>query len=393
MKKSILTYSMATLFSFLNAADVSINPKGMGDYLILPTYYANAQGWSTNIKVTNTDSTNAVVAKVVFREGVNSEEKLDFLIFLSPNDVWEARVSYENGKVKIYSTDDSTVFNGIQTGVSTPLNQNFFDLKDNEDYESGYVEIFASAKAIASSIDPNWTVGRPLDKVKIYNSYNDTILNSQTPWSDVKDDIYAVATIDAMASNLSVTLPAIAFSNFAESPMDDSIIAGEETTFAKMTDKAGTDVLTQIDNLLATNSIFVNYSGVTNVNETALYITTPTKKYWYSILSKDLSTKGYAKVYTNDLPSDWAYPYTITIKDQKENGITQQIEFSGGTPQTRGFVTELSKIAISNENSAKIFKNGVAIVNLNNLSAIPVAMSAVTVGTMNVTNAYYPATK
>jgi hypothetical protein len=95
MKKSSLTTAVvagivgaAGLVSVSNA--VNINPDGLGQALIYPYYTVN-KGNSTLISVVNTTNLTKAV-KVRFLEGRNSNEVLDFNLYLSPFDVWTAAV-------------------------------------------------------------------------------------------------------------------------------------------------------------------------------------------------------------------------------------------------------------------------------------------------------------
>ena len=62
------------------------NNDRLGDAGIFQYYTANG-GWQTFIRVINT-SDDAVSVKVRFRDAANSREVLDFIVFLSPHDVW-----------------------------------------------------------------------------------------------------------------------------------------------------------------------------------------------------------------------------------------------------------------------------------------------------------------
>ena len=69
---------------------VHIDPAGLGQVLIYPYYTVN-KGNSTLVSVVNsTDQTKAV--KVRFLEGRNSEDVLDFNLYLSPFDVWTGAI-------------------------------------------------------------------------------------------------------------------------------------------------------------------------------------------------------------------------------------------------------------------------------------------------------------
>jgi len=95
MKKTNLTTAVvaglvgaAGLVNVSNA--VNLNPDGVGQVLIYP-YYTIENNLVTAISVVNT--TNEVKAvKVRFLEGRNSQEVLDFNLYMSPFDVWTGSV-------------------------------------------------------------------------------------------------------------------------------------------------------------------------------------------------------------------------------------------------------------------------------------------------------------
>ena len=95
MKRNNLTTAViagiagvAGIASLANA--VELNPDGLGQVLIYPYYTVNGNN-VTLISVVNTTS-SAKVVKVRFLEGYNSQEVLDFNLFLSRFDVWTANV-------------------------------------------------------------------------------------------------------------------------------------------------------------------------------------------------------------------------------------------------------------------------------------------------------------
>jgi hypothetical protein len=95
MKKSSLTTAVvagiAGVAGLVNVSNaLNVNPDGLGQVLIYPYYTVNA-GNSTLLSVVNTtDDVKAV--KVRFLEGRNSQEVLDFNLYLSPFDVWTGAV-------------------------------------------------------------------------------------------------------------------------------------------------------------------------------------------------------------------------------------------------------------------------------------------------------------
>jgi hypothetical protein len=73
-----------------SAQAVNINPDGLGQVLIYP-YYTTNGGNDTTLSVVNT-SGEAKAVKVRFMEGKNSQEVLDFNLYMSAYDVWTAAI-------------------------------------------------------------------------------------------------------------------------------------------------------------------------------------------------------------------------------------------------------------------------------------------------------------
>lgn len=88
-----------------SAQAVNINPDGLGQVLIYPYYTSNA-GLSTVLSVVNT-SEDAKAVKVRFMEGQNSQEVLDFNLYMSPYDVWAAAITDIAGTPTLIVNDTS----------------------------------------------------------------------------------------------------------------------------------------------------------------------------------------------------------------------------------------------------------------------------------------------
>jgi hypothetical protein len=73
------------------AEAVAVNPNGLGEALIYPYYTVNPtrtlNAYNSLLSVVNTGD-SVLSVKVRFLEGKNSQEVLDFNLFLSPYDVW-----------------------------------------------------------------------------------------------------------------------------------------------------------------------------------------------------------------------------------------------------------------------------------------------------------------
>lgn len=124
MKKSVLALGAAAALGFAGAANaiaffgdgpgtnagaVVLNPGGRGHYLFTP-YFSTQGDNSTLLSIVNTDDVNGKAVKVRFRGAANSDDVLDFTVFLSPGDVWTANVSVgADGKSALTTKDNSCV--------------------------------------------------------------------------------------------------------------------------------------------------------------------------------------------------------------------------------------------------------------------------------------------
>jgi len=121
MKRNSLTTAVvagiAGVAGFAGLANaVDLNPDGLGQVLIYPYYTVN-KGQDSLFSVVNTADVGKAV-KVRFLEGYNSREVLDFNLFLSPHDVWTARVSQtaDDAGAAVFTTDHSCTSPAIPAG-------------------------------------------------------------------------------------------------------------------------------------------------------------------------------------------------------------------------------------------------------------------------------------
>lgn len=131
------------------ANNLEVTRAGVGHALIVP--YFNAQnGNMTVLHVTNTDQVNGKVAKVRFRSASNSDDLLDFQVFLSPGDVWTAAVVADaNGLAQIVTADNTCTVPALASGVPQSFNNSsarlpsyLTEAQRNALTREGYVEIF-----------------------------------------------------------------------------------------------------------------------------------------------------------------------------------------------------------------------------------------------------------
>jgi hypothetical protein len=109
------TFKQKALFSALAGAGalamagaanaVYVNADGLGQALVYP-YYTVRAGNTTLLSVVNT-TTQAKAVKVRFLEGKNSQEVLDFNLFLSAKDVWTGAIIPTTAGAAIVTSDKS----------------------------------------------------------------------------------------------------------------------------------------------------------------------------------------------------------------------------------------------------------------------------------------------
>ncbi|PTT16080.1 cell surface protein [Acidovorax sp. HMWF029] len=144
-----------TLLTATNATALSVSQGGAGHSLVVP--YFNAQnGNMTVLHVVNTDTVHGKLAKVRFRSAANSDDILDFQVFLSPGDVWTAAVTAgASGVAELTTADGTCTLPKLNKGVSQPfVTDRLSDKVGNiaNQTREGYVEIFNMADIDASKI-------------------------------------------------------------------------------------------------------------------------------------------------------------------------------------------------------------------------------------------------
>jgi hypothetical protein len=115
LKKRVVAAVAAALLAG-SASAVTVNPEGTGDFLIAPAYFIGG-GLKTHLQIINTNATQSTVAKLVFRDRTTSAELLDFLIYLSPNDVWNGTIQCNAADAAGTCTSSSVVSNDESSEV------------------------------------------------------------------------------------------------------------------------------------------------------------------------------------------------------------------------------------------------------------------------------------
>jgi len=194
--KKAVAAAVAAGLSSMAAQAVYVNPDGLGQALIYPYYtvqQVGGNGYNTLISVVNTTG-DAKAVKVRIREGKASAEVLDFLLFLSPYDVWTAAIvpvdGTETSGAKIISADTSCIY-PRKLGLAGVPFRNFKYAKDAVKDSAlartreGYIEMIEAATVTgALAADVTHTAGVP--KCKIAEGLSDGLLvapNATTPYN------------------------------------------------------------------------------------------------------------------------------------------------------------------------------------------------------------------
>lgn len=170
-----------------------------GDALIYPAFRQGGE-WESEIVVTNTSTTEAVVAKVVLYAGSDSREYVDFNIYLSANDVF--RFTIKDNKIV---TSDDSIAKAVYSPASTDLNVDvpvmntlgeemevqFYDNGESlASLEKGYVAIYGMTQSIDGS-DTNATDGVDetyhLKHAELFTDYRAILDDCRTGWRTAFD--------------------------------------------------------------------------------------------------------------------------------------------------------------------------------------------------------------
>lgn len=172
MKKKILSAAVLAALGVGTAQAVNVSTNGLGQVMVAPYFTVQGDEETLLSVVNTTEETKAV--KIRFREAYNSREVLDFNLYLSPHDVWVAKIqdSADGEGAAITTNDNSctvpsvkgagpdgvpfrtTLFDG---SFSSPANKAWDGgPKDASRTREGYFEIIEMG--VADESNPVWDV-------------------------------------------------------------------------------------------------------------------------------------------------------------------------------------------------------------------------------------------
>ncbi len=107
---SVLTTSSgidAAGAAVVQAAGLNVTSGGTGHILVVP-YYSVQNSNATLVNLVNTDAINGKEVKIRFRGASNSDDVLDFTLYMSPSDMWSFKVQADgNGLANLITYDRS----------------------------------------------------------------------------------------------------------------------------------------------------------------------------------------------------------------------------------------------------------------------------------------------
>lgn len=169
MKKNVLALSIAAMIGgFAGAASAQVFPNttmtpptataleqsegGAGHILVVP-YFTSQNDNMSVFHVVNTDTVNGKALKVRFRGAANSDDILDFTVFLSPGDVWTGSVQ-ANAQGSTFMTNDKSCtlpdIRGQQVQFVTDRLKSGADAAQTKE---GYIEILNMADISGTTTD------------------------------------------------------------------------------------------------------------------------------------------------------------------------------------------------------------------------------------------------
>ena len=258
------TFKQKALFSALAGAGalamagaanaVYVNPDGLGQALIYP-YYTVRNGNVTLLSVVNTTD-QAKAVKVRFLEGKNSQEVLDFNLFLSAKDVWTGAVIPTSDGAAVVTADKSCTNPKIPTAGAAF--RNFLFLNDAPSLQTldrtreGYVEMLEMAtipNATALGKDVTHSAGVPACKLT-----SDASATTATGLSAPSGGLFGNGTLLNAAGGASTGYDAVAIDGWAN--QQAFAIASSGLTIPNLSSGASTvSVVTNGGNLYVTNLI------------------------------------------------------------------------------------------------------------------------------------------
>ncbi len=325
MVKKTLAVALGAMLMAGSAAAVEVNQGGKGDLLIAPLFMAK-NGWQSELKVINTSVVNSAVAKVVFHAPGRSDEVLDFLIFLSPGDVWTGSVvENADGSVGVTSDDASSITVANAGGCPASTGTSGFrptEAKFTLPVIAGYVNIFESRMLRGLPVNADGTVS----KNEILKAYSAACL-ADTPIETTDTENVLTGSVK-MSNPLNGNQLTLGMTALADYNNQGYLTVGGLTTFGT---NATNTSKQQVEDALWASNFAVPYN-VAPGNMSFATVTFPTKE-TFVMSAESQYTPFFPAI--NDKIADvgTSVPVGYDIRDEEEHKVgTVGCAFSPCTP-------------------------------------------------------------
>ena len=331
------------------AQAVNVNPDGLGQVLIYPYYTVRdkvaGSPFSTLLTVVNSTA-SAKAVKVRFLEGKNSQEVLDFNLFLSAKDVWTAAILQTADGAGVGSFDKSCTIPTVGSTQDAPVVHDFVNVllddavgDDSLDRtREGYAEIIEMGTIVGGSSTEKavtHVAGVPPCTSSALDDATVTT-NTTTPTGGLFGDL----TLINVNAGEDYTADAVALDNFRnlgayDSPGDihpdltqvnpPTSVVVANNSFYQSTWGNPIDAISALfmhDHVFNT---FILDSGTKSGTDWVL--TFPTKRYYYG------ANGGVNYLFQRNIDANGGCDDVgITIYDREENTSTPSIGFSPSRP-------------------------------------------------------------
>jgi len=364
LRKVLLTLLMVAFLGSMAWA-VEVNPGGQGDALIMGYY--NARNALTYFRIVNT-SDKGIVGKIRFREGKRSEEVLDFIVCLSPQDEF-SMILVDGGETApavlykgtdMISDADTTTVPGNWTMV--PLRYGATGAAATvtmDDTKEGYVEFIALSAYGVEDIDS--------DQCKELAETGSTELadGSTVTAEDAPNAVMGAVEIVKYTDSLPIfSYKATALKDTTTAVQTSFPATGTDTPLFNDVVDGG---IAALNEALSKSALYAMYDIRGGLGAaTDLLVLFPTKKETYTA---DEAT--FNAMYTEDFNTDNATmdlaKRCVVVKydvyDDAEDTIQQELDFSPYTVQTNSLCYEVNYVSVG-EMASSILDTSLSGVNV-----------------------------
>lgn len=376
-KKLSQAIAMATLVGAAGAANAAmfVDGNGMGEVLLYPLYTVE-NGNDTYISVANTtDQFKAV--KVRIMEHKNSQEVLDFNLYLSPEDKWSAAITQDANGNPVIKTHDTSCTVGRLTAEGVSF-RNFLYAGDSDNSldraKIGHIEliemgdleptaVLSNGKTVAQAIE-HTADGVPGDCNAVRGAFSSGgIWGGSSPdyAEGFKDEVvtgglYGTGSIVNVEAGWQASYDAVALKETYDAPARHAAPGDTAPNFSNLTDEISTfggdvyyanDVGTvlagfnAVSALLSKAAIFNDYVYGAGLDaQTDMVLTFPTKREYIN--------QGVTGTVLNDAIAPFTSPWNpetstacenvnITYWDTEEQSFSPEIDDFSPRPDTPEF--------------------------------------------------------